>query len=236
MANTQVKNIFRNVSLQKTSSLRLFATSNSSLSDVTKLRSNPPIYFDKSNSYFSLVKPSSTVIPLGTTRIPFKSFIKTIPHEDTDSLGQSSGEAGFTSFELYPIPPPADFVDNTLFITSVLFPTLEKYVHECPDYNRLAEGEKFYGGSTLHIYDFRATPPYGRIADVQDIIGTVRIQDAEYYEDGSPEKENGKFYKVPPIVPGSFEPNQMYRVLTMNGFVHLSELLQKKVAQVCRNA
>lgn len=226
----------QSVYTKKQSGLRLFSVSKPVLNEtIIKLRNSPPIYFDTPSSNFYLGKASPQAIKLGSTTVPFQSFIQSLPHGDTDSYGESSGEAGFTSFQLYPIPPPGQFVDNSQFINSVLFPTLSKHVHECAEYNRLAEGELFNGGSTLHIYDLRAPPPYGRIPEVQDILGTVRLQEAEHFEDGSEESRQGKVYKVSPIVPGSFEPNPMYRILTMNGFIHLSDLLQKKVAKICRN-
>lgn len=229
------------LSVPRASITRSFTTSQPVLTDeLTRLRSSPPLYFHSPTSSFSLVKPSISAskletVPLGTTSEPLSAFVKSLPHGDTDSYGESSGEMGFTTFELYPIPQPSNFHDNSSFIKNVLFPVLSKHVHECPEYNRIAEGEKFYGGTTLHVYDFRAPPPYGRIPDVQDILGTVRIQEAEFYDEDSPERLAGQLYKTTPIVPGTFEPNPMYRLLTMNGFIHLSDLLQKKVARACQS-
>ncbi|VVT58875.1 uncharacterized protein SAPINGB_P006428 [Magnusiomyces paraingens] len=191
-------------------------------SSFTKLRATPsPIYYVAATGAFTLA-PTARSVPLGATDAPATTFIPALPAGDVSADGTSDGVPGFTApASEYTVPPPSQFYANPTFL-NLLKDTLTHHIHECPTYNSLAEGELFIGGSTLHIYDLRAPPPYGRIPDVQDIIGTVRIQEPVH-------GEGINKYEVPPIVPGSFEPNDMYRVLTRNGFMTLSELLHKRL-------
>lgn len=195
----------------------------------TKIRAALPIYFSQASSGAGVftVTAAAGSVPLGTTAQPLAAFKPTLVAGDTNADGTTSGDVGFTAAEPYRIPdPPSVFAANPLFV-HLLLDTVAETVHNCPVYNGIAEGELFYGGATLHIYDLRAPPPYGRIPDVQDILGTVRIQQP-VHNDG-PNVPLNKKYKVPAIVPGSFEPNSMYRLLTRNGFFTLSDYLHKRV-------
>lgn len=143
-------------------------------------------------------------------------FVPLIPSEGTE---------GFDNQRFTPtpakIPKPIKFEDNPAFTKKVLKEVMLEYLHTDDLYNSLAEAEGFREGTTLHVYDLRNPPPYGRIPDVQDIIGMVQIQ--------KPDHEKG----VPAIVPGSFEYNPMYRPLTMNGFIDVGDFLNKKLVQAC---
>ncbi|ODV90365.1 hypothetical protein CANCADRAFT_15512, partial [Tortispora caseinolytica NRRL Y-17796] len=67
----------------------------------------------------------------------------------------------------------------------------------------------------MQIYDLRAAPPSMRIPSVDDTLGTVRISSA------------GE------IVPGSYESNRFYRILTNDGFPQLTEYLHKMLVERC---
>jgi hypothetical protein len=72
-------------------------------------------------------------------------------------------------------------------------------------------------GGWLHVYDQRGTPPFGRIADPQDIFGSVLV-------DG-----DGK------IVSGTWEENRTYRIVTSEGGVmKLSPYLAEKVREALK--
>lgn len=243
-------------------------SSSNSSSKYIKLRLDPPLYFYEPTSTFSLYKPSnnnndnssssssSSILNIGHSIPPLtklSNFSPLLPSGDTTITSQggtpqSTGEAGFTAPEIYPIPSldPSGtlyFTENPQFLNLILQPVLEKNIHQCLEYNRLAEAELFYGGQTLHIFDLRAPPPYGRIPDVQDILGTVRLQKQEYKEkndDKNDTSENlhpgdaSSIYKIPPIVPNSFEYNPMYRLLTRNGFLHVSPYLNSQLIKACK--
>lgn len=64
------------------------------------------------------------------------------------------------------------------------------------------------------MYDMRAVPSFGRISEVEDIFGSLRVD------------EEGR------LVEGSWEPNGMYRLVTgMGGVMRLSEFLRGKVRE-----
>lgn len=63
----------------------------------------------------------------------------------------------------------------------------------------------------MPIYDFREIPRYARTPNVDDVFGYVLVDDA------------GK------IVPGSYEPNSLYRVCNGSGLVKLSDYLLERM-------
>ncbi|TGZ84643.1 hypothetical protein EX30DRAFT_356839 [Ascodesmis nigricans] len=66
-------------------------------------------------------------------------------------------------------------------------------------------------GGWLHVYDMRGVPAFGRIPETEDILGSILV-------DGS-----GK------LVDGSWEDNVMYRPVTAQGTIRLSDYLHQKV-------
>jgi hypothetical protein len=69
-------------------------------------------------------------------------------------------------------------------------------------------------GGWLHVYDQRGVPPFGRIADPQDIFGSVLV-------DGE-----GK------VIPGHWEENGMYRLVTgETGIINLSQFLRERLVE-----
>ncbi|KAK9240454.1 hypothetical protein V1525DRAFT_370113 [Lipomyces kononenkoae] len=72
-----------------------------------------------------------------------------------------------------------------------------------------------YPNNYMAIYDLRNPPVYGRIPEVQDILGMVRVD-----SEGT-------------IVPGAYEKNNMYRLVTNDGICRFSDYLVDKIRQAC---
>ncbi|KAK9366064.1 hypothetical protein V1509DRAFT_649060 [Lipomyces kononenkoae] len=72
-----------------------------------------------------------------------------------------------------------------------------------------------YQNNYMAIYDLRNPPVYGRIPEVQDILGMVRVD-----SEGA-------------IVPGAYEKNSMYRLVTNDGICRFSDYLVGKIRQAC---
>lgn len=68
-------------------------------------------------------------------------------------------------------------------------------------------------GGFIHISDTRAPVEWARIADPEDIFGSVRVEG-----DGS-------------VVEGSYDEGGMYRVCTTQGVLGLSDYLRGKVVE-----
>lgn len=189
------------------------------------LRRTPGIYFHESPTgatwhTISLSKDPEA-LPLGyTAHMPTSpEFVPMIPSEG--SAGFDDAPSSGSNDSAPKIPKPIKFEHNPAFTKKILERVMLANLHKDPTYNSLAEAESFRGGVTLHIYDFRNPPPYGRIPDVDDIIGMVRIR--------APDHDKG----ISSIVPNSFEYNPMYRPLTMNGFIDVGDYLNKKLVEEC---
>ncbi|KAF8253503.1 hypothetical protein K440DRAFT_252949 [Wilcoxina mikolae CBS 423.85] len=86
-----------------------------------------------------------------------------------------------------------------------------------------AGGANYQGGSGgggvggwLHVYDQRGIPVFGRIAETEDIFGSLLVD------------SNGK------VKEGEWEENRMYRLITGNGVMQLSPYLREKVTEGLR--
>lgn len=70
----------------------------------------------------------------------------------------------------------------------------------------------------MAVYDQRSPPPFGRIPEVEDMFGLVRV-------------ENGV------MVPESYEKNDMYRLITPDfGVCMFTEFLYNKIRKACEDA
>lgn len=176
----------------------------------TTIRTKPAVYVHSHDPLHIIsLSPSPNAIPIGQTFHTPSQFIAVTPSDAADFSSPTNARPTV-------IPKPQDFQINPVF-SRILQSIVAKNIHKSEIYTGLAEGERFQGGSTFHVYDMRDPPPYGRIPEVQDIVGTVRLE------------EEGKEV----IVPDSFEFNPMYRVLSMYGFVNLGDELNMKLRKAC---
>lgn len=106
-----------------------------------------------------------------------------------------------------------NFEDNDEFL-SVLHSKIGLDVHN--DFAFIVEAGTF-ANSYMPIYDFREIPSYGRVPEVDNIFGYVHVN------------ELGK------IIPGSYEPNSMYRLCNGAGLPRLSDYLYDSVRQKCES-
>ncbi|KAK9432249.1 hypothetical protein V1505DRAFT_354085 [Lipomyces doorenjongii] len=74
-----------------------------------------------------------------------------------------------------------------------------------------------YPDNYMAIYDLRNPPVYGRIPEVQDILGMVRVD-----SEGA-------------ILPGTYEKNNMYRLVTNDGICRFSDYLLGKIRRACED-
>lgn len=114
---------------------------------------------------------------------------------------------------------PNQFDSNPDFIT-LLHKTFNDHVHGCPVLGPMAEAEASKSSAFFHCHDLRCPPQYGRIAEVEDIIGTIRVAWNE-------KLRNGK------IIQGSYEPNTMYRLVSTNGILQTSDYMGQKLLEAC---
>ncbi|KAI9184408.1 hypothetical protein H9P43_003461 [Blastocladiella emersonii ATCC 22665] len=97
---------------------------------------------------------------------------------------------------------PRSFTANPTFLRE-LHAALKDHAHEDPELVALAEHQKI---GFMHVADARNPPPWGRIPDPDDIVGSVRLDDGK-------------------IVPGSFEPMPAHRLVSGAGIMQLSPAL-----------
>lgn len=156
-----------------------------------------PLYaHEKSASEVTIsLSKDPKAVPVGTLRESMKSF--TSPRR-----------------EYPPFRPirPSQFESNPNF-SPLLWKVLESHIHECPMFQSFGKAEA-KSTTFFSVYDFRNPPTYGRIPEVEDIFGTVRLD------------KTG-------IVQGSFERNTMYRPATTTGFIQLTDLLHEKLKASC---
>ncbi|KAI9891501.1 MAG: hypothetical protein M1814_002624 [Vezdaea aestivalis] len=81
------------------------------------------------------------------------------------------------------------------------------------------EGKSGGVGGWIHLSDSRKPPDFGRIAEPEDILGSLQV-------DG-----NGQFVGSN----GSYQPSGTYRVITNDGILGLSNYLLDRIAQRLRN-
>lgn len=110
---------------------------------------------------------------------------------------------------------PQNFQDNEKFL-SLLHKTIGETVWD--DFLFIVEAG-VNASSYMPIYDFRHTPNFARIPEVDDIFGYVQV-------DG-----NGK------MIPNTYESNSMYRLINgESGLIKLSDHLHEKVGAACKQA
>lgn len=155
------------------------------------------------------------------------SQVKFSPRPQSLAMGQfaTNQKAYFEpAFTLEPNPrdepevllqKPDAFTENPQFWPRAAA-LLKQHIHECPVYSDLAAGET--RTQFFHIYDLRLPPVFGRIPEVEDILGTVELR----VEDGAAR-----------IVPYSFQENSMYRPVTQYGGMlvspHMFDMLAREL-------
>ncbi|KAL9623890.1 MAG: hypothetical protein Q9160_001882 [Pyrenula sp. 1 TL-2023] len=70
-------------------------------------------------------------------------------------------------------------------------------------------------GGWIHVSDLRHPPDYGRIAEPEDIFGSVEIDGTGNFVDGD----------------GRYQPSGTYRIVTRDGIFGLSPFLREKLVQ-----
>lgn len=109
---------------------------------------------------------------------------------------------------------PHNFAADSRFL-EVLHRTIADTVHN--DFLFIMEAG-VNANAYMPIYDFRHTPSYARIPEVDNIFGYVRVD------------ANGK------MIPHSYEANALYRLCNgESGLIKLSDHLHEKVKEACEN-
>ena len=70
-------------------------------------------------------------------------------------------------------------------------------------------------GGWVHISDSRKIPDFGRIADPEDIFGSVEVEGDGSFTDGT----------------GNYQQSGTYRIVTNDGILGLSDFLRQKVVE-----
>ncbi|KNE57280.1 hypothetical protein AMAG_03012 [Allomyces macrogynus ATCC 38327] len=104
---------------------------------------------------------------------------------------------------------PADFAENPAFVAH-LHKVLKDHAHEDGDLVALAKHQKI---GWMHVADQRNPPPWGRIPDPDDIIGSVQL-------DGEGQ-----------IRAHSYQPMPTHRIVSNHGLFQLSPFLHEKLVQ-----
>jgi hypothetical protein len=73
-------------------------------------------------------------------------------------------------------------------------------------------------GGWIHVSDLRNPPYYGRIADPEDIFGSLEVDGSGQFTDGT----------------GNYQEGGTYRVVTRNGVLGLTDFLREKVVEALK--
>lgn len=154
----------------------------------------------------------------GSTSVAFSNSATAVPMGSFPTSARPQMEAAFTrqksvqdEFEDM-IDKPQLFEENPDFWPRAAA-ALKQHIHDDPVYGDLVAAET--RTQYFHIYDFRLPPMFGRIPEVEDILGTVELAIND---------------KETTIVPQSFEPNAMYRPLTRFGAMLLAPYSHEIIA------
>ncbi|KAJ3379407.1 hypothetical protein HDU84_006699 [Entophlyctis sp. JEL0112] len=115
---------------------------------------------------------------------------------------------GWVSGHANVLPTPANFFANPRF-EEALHGTIKANVHLDEGWRAMAASQK---QGYMTITDARVFTPWGRVADPEDILGAVLLEDGN-------------------IVPFSYERFPSHRLVTLNGLTQLTESLQDKLVQ-----
>lgn len=157
-------------------------------------RQHPFVLRDLGERTSVALSSSANAVPLGS----FKTAVR--PQMEAAFTKQKSVSDDFEPI----IANPQLFEENPDF-WPVASEILRQHVHLDEAYGDLVAAET--RTRYFHIYDFRLPPMFGRIPEVEDILGTVEL-------DIQPRETT--------IIPMSFQPNAMYRPLTRYGAMLLA--------------
>eukprot|EP01134_Creolimax_fragrantissima_P007172 CFRG7172T1 len=101
---------------------------------------------------------------------------------------------------------PQNFEDNREFI-KFYQEVVSDSILNCPDTQYLAG---IYKEGFMHIHDCRNPPYQNRIPEHEDIVGSVRVHRGE-------------------MVPGTYEPMPVHRVVSAKGLMQLNTFLHQKL-------
>eukprot|EP00123_Amoebidium_parasiticum_P022743 comp9404_c0_seq1/m.4457 comp9404_c0_seq1/g.4457 ORF comp9404_c0_seq1/g.4457 comp9404_c0_seq1/m.4457 type:complete len:185 (-) comp9404_c0_seq1:494-1048(-) len=107
---------------------------------------------------------------------------------------------------------PSNFEENKEFRT-LLNDTVAATFTQDDELAHQAIGHK---EGWMHIQDYRNPAFQNRIPETEDIIGSVLVKDGE-------------------LVPGTFQPMPVHRLLSMNGMFRLNTPLHEKLVAVVKN-
>lgn len=175
------------------------------------VRKSPPLYAHP--------LPNTSLVTLSVSPDPKAVPMGTIPESYTELLKMelSQLDSKLKNFEDPPEKPlsnPGLFIDDPLFL-AILHQTLAENVLDCPVIKSLAHAVALMGKTDyFNVYDLRGPPPSGRIPYVEDTLGMVRLD------------KSG-------IIKGSYQPNPMYRIVTVSGVLTLSDFLNDKLRIAC---
>ncbi|ANB14757.1 hypothetical protein AWJ20_2364 [Sugiyamaella lignohabitans] len=167
--------------------------------------------------------PNESGVRLSLSKKPNAVYIGTIPNSAVASFRQAfeaekEAKDDQDDREMHPsqLLDPGEFSSHQKFL-DIAHKTIGEHIQNCPVFSQLAAAEQGEKSLFFHIYDLRRPPPHGRIPEVEDIVGTVRL-------------ESGK------IVPNSYEPNAMYRSVTPYGIFTVSDYLNSKIVSECEKS
>ncbi|EIN06819.1 hypothetical protein PUNSTDRAFT_72844 [Punctularia strigosozonata HHB-11173 SS5] len=106
-----------------------------------------------------------------------------------------------------------DFRENPRFREVLHEVIREGLIEGCDDIQINGALQIREGWMHIHALDERNPPPLGRIGDMDDIIGSVRVEDSR-------------------IIPDTYQPMPSYRICTADGVTQLTEGLATKLNRV----
>lgn len=146
-----------------------------------------------------------------------------LPEQDLSTKPESSQRTCIIGWTRLDSPPtesselfldPKSFIQNDSF-EQFLHSIIAKSITQDPTTQILAHEQKT---GWLNVPDARCYVPWGRIPEVEDILGSVQLR-----SDGSGV-----------MVPDSYQRNTMHRLVSLNGLVRLPEVVHKALVEALK--
>jgi hypothetical protein len=214
------------------------STSTSQFSTSTSSHTTPTTQFTPKPAQQSPASPSAAstepypysvyLIPTTNTNEYAISFLPEPDLASKPTESQRSCIIGWTRLNSLPSPDtntsttaarelfldPKTFIQNETFET-FLHTVIGKSIINDSTTQILANEQKT---GWLNIPDTRCFVPWGRIPEVEDILGSVQLS----------EDAPGT------MVPGSYQRNTMHRLVSLNGLFRLPEIVQKELVEALK--